>query len=197
MERSLRMVGFEITKPRTTLTALTLSMVMLLSAYTCTPAQVQNWMDILAKDLPIMVQMGLTIASLTGVLGVKEAPEVDAAITALGNEASTDLKLAQAAYDEYKATPTETNKQKVASIFQTIRDKLPELLIAAHVKNPDLLQRLTSGIGLITGMASTILEMLTPALGAKKGVTRTLPSPDALKQQWDTLVGVPLAEAHQ
>lgn len=184
-------LGIEVTRPKTTMIAVVMSMVMLMSGFAC---NVQQWTNILQQDLPILIQMAAAIAQIVPLFGVNVSTEDTQAITAIGDEATKDLQLLQTAYSQYQSSPTADNKQKIEAIMQTILKNLPALLQAVHVKDEKLLARVTAGVGLIVGTVNTILSLISPptAQTAKVSAKASVPTASALKAQWAQQVGVPL-----
>ena len=188
--QALRLAGVEITNPKSTVTALALTVVMFASGFSCNQQDAQKWLDILKQDLPVIIQMALGIAQIVTVVGAKETSDVDA-VTKIGDEATNDLQTAQKWFDAYQQSPTADNKQKVEAALAATVTNLPELLAAAHIKNEKLLAQLKLAIAQIVNVAKMMLSFIpnpTTAAGkaahATKGAAKTPPTADDLRGQW-------------
>jgi|SRR5580765_91698 len=191
-------LGFEVTKPKTTLVALTLVMTVLLSGYAC---NAQTWLKILADDLPVLIQMASTIAQLVVQFGGSSDPEVQQKIQEIGSEAVKDSQLVQKLYEDYEKNPSDSSRQQLEAALGTIATNLPDLLTAAHIKDPALLQKVSAAVNLIVSTVNTILALM-PSVTTKAGqeAKAKVGHPTArngaeLRKAWQEQVGVPLVEA--
>jgi len=102
-------------------------------------------------DLPVLTQMALNIAALVATLqsGKQLTPAEVQAIRNISAEASKDLTLLQALYNQYQANPSPDTLQKVEGLIQDINQNLPALLQAAHINNPALSTRIMAAVNLI------------------------------------------------
>src|SRR5438046_8071427 len=102
-----------------------------------------EWIKVALADLPVLTQMALNIASLVAALqmGKQVSPNEAAAIQNISAEATKDLNLLQALYDQYKSNPDKAILAKIQSVIGDINQNLPALLQAAHITNPTLFAR--------------------------------------------------------
>jgi len=170
---------------------LALSLSISLAATGCTA----EWIKIALTDLPVLTQMALNIASLVAALqmGKQVSPSEAAAIQNISAEASKDLNLLQALYDQYKANPDKGTLAKIQSVIGDINQNLPALLQAAHISNPTLSARVMAAVSLIlstvTNFASLMPQPAAPSIAARQArATRAVPHAKDLKKQWNVQV---------
>lgn len=155
-----------------------------------TTACTADWIKIALADLPILIQMGINIATLIG--GSKLTQHDIDGINAISVEAQKDLRLMQTLYDDYKASPTPDKLAKIQAVMAEINTNLPALLVAAHIKDAELSQRIGAAVGLILSTVQSFAQLM-PSANNPKGmkVERNaqgkvaLPSPEQLKKQWN------------
>jgi hypothetical protein len=154
-----------------------------------------QWISVALADLPVLTQMALNIATLVATLqsGKQLSPAEAAAIQNISTEASKDLNLLQALYNEYQANPSGGTIQKMENVISDINQNLPALLQAAHISDPTLAARVAAGVNLIlttvTSFAQLIPQPSTPAVQAMKAQSKlSLRSPKDLKKQWNKQV---------
>lgn len=154
------------------------------------PAQ---WLNTIGEYLPVAIQIAQSIISLIGVFAPASAPDDQAAVRRIGDEATKDLKLLQTLYDQYKASPSPDTKAAIETALADITTNLPALLEAAHIKNEALLQRVTASVNIIMTVADIIIAQIpvdNPQLKARKAQKKATPplSPKAVKAEWDAKV---------
>jgi len=175
--------------------ALTLSIVLLSTGCTA------QWIAIALADLPVLTQMALNIGTIVATLqsGKQISPQDAAAIQNISAEASKDLNLLAALYDDYKTNPSAGALAKIQSVIRDISGNLPALLQAAHIGDPVLSARVAAAINLILTTVSSFAQLIPVGSSAtQRAVTmkRTiflqqrpaLPSPAQLRQQWNQQV---------
>jgi hypothetical protein len=116
-----------------------------------------------------------------------------AAIQNISAQASRDLNLLAALYNDYEANPSANTIQKIESAITDINQNLPSLLQAAHISDPVLSARVAAGINLIlTTVASfaTLIPQTSGMMTAQKHAGRnvTIPQASELKKQWNQQV---------
>src|SRR2546425_4208480 len=124
-----------------------------------------QWIRVALADLPVLTQMALNIASLVATLqsGKQISPAEAAAIQNILTEASKDLNLLQALYNEYKANPSANTIQQIENVIGDVNQNLPSLLQAAHISNPTLAARITAGGDLILTPRNSFASLVPPA----------------------------------
>jgi hypothetical protein len=159
------------------------------------PAARAEWIKIALADLPVLTQMALNIASLVAALqmGKQVNPSEAAAIQNVSAEASKDLNLLLALYEQYKAKPDKGTLAKIQSVIGDINQNLPALLQAAHISDPALSAKVTAAVNLIlstvTSFASLIPQPPAPSIAASRTATNaTVPHARDLKKQWNAEV---------
>ncbi|OLE56605.1 MAG: hypothetical protein AUG13_07990 [Chloroflexi bacterium 13_1_20CM_2_59_7] len=158
-----------------------------------------QWIRVALADLPVLTQMALNIASLVATLqsGKQISPAEAAAIQNISTEASKDLNLLQALYNEYKANPNANTIQQIENVIGDINQNLPSLLQAAHISNPTLAARITAGVNLILTTVSSFASLIPPAPPVPSTSQRTarrnvaIPHAKDLKKEWNQQVCAP------
>jgi hypothetical protein len=187
MENVMTWSGMEITFPKRTILASVLAVVMAFTACTA------SWVNVALADMPVILQIALSIAQLVGAVGGTASPAELAAITAISNEGSKDLTLLQTLYNEYKANPNATTLASIQSTIATIQKNLPALLAAAHIKDTDLLARVTAAVNLIIVTVNSFAALLPVSSSSMKASRRAakateVPTPASLKANWRDVV---------
>jgi len=172
-------------------TVLAVVLCLSLAATGCTA----EWIKVALADLPVLTQMALNIASLVAALqmGKQVSPNEAAAIQNISAEATKDLNLLQALYDQYKANPDKGTLAKIQSVIGDINQNLPALLQAAHISDPTLSARVTAAVNLIlstvTSFASLLPQSAAPTVVARRVPARTaVPHAKDLKMRWNAQV---------
>lgn len=151
-----------------------------------------SWINTIGQYLPVAIQIATSIVQLIGVFGSAQTSAQDqAAVQAIGQEATKDWQLLQTLYQQYQATPSPTTQAQIENILQVITSNLPAELAAAHIKDPNLLNSVTAAVNLLVTVADTIIAQLpvkSPQLKARKSAVTNKLSPSAVKQQWNVLV---------
>jgi len=177
-------------------------LVMLLSLSLLATGCSAQWISVALTDLPVLVQMALNIGTLVTTLqsgnqlSSSEATEVQN----IANEASRDLNLLQALYNEYKANPSPTTIQKIQSAIVDINQNLPALLQAAHVGDPVLSARITAAVNLILTTVNSFATLIPQSAGSVMAPTVAqkpvaVPHASDLKKQWNQQVCGPSGRA--
>jgi len=159
-----------------------------------------QWIRVALADLPVLTQMALNIASLVATLqsGKQISPAEAAAIQNISTEASKDLNLLQALYNEYKANPSTNTIQQIENVIGDINQNLPSLLQAAHISNPTLAARITAGVNLILTTVSSFASLIPPAPSTAQRTARrnvAIPHAKDLKKEWNQQVCAPTGNA--
>lgn len=159
-----------------------------------------QWISVALADLPVLTQMALNIASLVATLqsGKQISPAEAAAIQNISTEASKDLNLLQALYNEYKANPSANTIQQIENVIGDINQNLPSLLQAAHISNPTLAARITAGVNLILTTVSSFASLIPPAPSTAQRTARrnvAIPHAKDLKKEWNQQVCAPTGNA--
>ncbi len=159
-----------------------------------------QWIRVALADLPVLTQMALNIASLVATLqsGKQISPAEAAAIQNISTEASKDLNLLQALYNEYKTNPSANTIQQIENVIGDINQNLPSLLQAAHISNPTLAARITAGVNLILTTVSSFASLIPPAPSTAQRTARrnvAIPHAKDLKKEWNQQVCAPTGNA--
>jgi hypothetical protein len=162
-----------------------------------------QWINIALQDLPVLTQMALNIATLAATLASgNQASTADVAVIQnISAQASRDLSLLQTLYNEYKANPNSSTRQKIQNVISDLNQNLPALLGAAHISSATLTARVTAAVNLILTTVNSFASLIpqstipqpTPATSQKAKVS--LPRPTDLKRQWNQQVCVPSGDA--
>ncbi len=162
-----------------------------------------RWISVALADLPVLTQMALNLAALVATLqtGKQLSPAEAMAIQNISAEASKDLTLLQALYNQYKANPNLDTLQKIESLIQDTSQNLPALLQAAHISDPALSARITAAVNLILTTVNSFASLIPRALSSSTAMSRTagqnavVPHPRDLKKQWNQQVCAPSGNA--
>jgi hypothetical protein len=161
-----------------------------------------QWISIALADLPVLTQMALNIGTIVTTLqSGKQISSADAtAIQNISAQASKDLNLLAALYNEYKANPSASALQKIQSVIADINQNLPALFQAAHIGDPVLSARIGAAVNLIlTTVASfaALMPQTSAKLTAQKMTHQQVAIPKAsdLKKQWNQQVCGPTSNA--
>jgi len=161
-----------------------------------------QWISIALADLPVLTQMALNIGTIVTTLqSGKQISSADAtAIQNMSAQASKDLNLLEALYNEYKANPSANALQKIQSVIADINLNLPALLQAAHIGDPVLSARIAAAVNLIlTTVASfAVLIPQTSARPMAQKMNRqqaAIPKASDLKKQWNQQVCGPASNS--
>jgi hypothetical protein len=188
MTSSSNSIPNTISKSKTVL-AIVLSISLLATG--CSP----QWISVALADLPVLVQMALNIGTIVTTLqsGSQISSADAAAIQNISAQASKDLNLMAALYNDYKSNPSASALQKIQSVIADINQSLPALLQAAHIGDPVLSARIAAGVNLIlTTVASfaALIPQSSTQLTAQKTAHQkvALPKASDLKKQWNLQV---------
>jgi hypothetical protein len=161
-----------------------------------------QWIGIALADLPVLVQIALNLGTIVTTLqSGKQVTAADAAVIQnISAQASKDLNLLQALYNEYKANPSASALQKIQSAIAEISQNLPALLQAAHIADPVLSARVAAGVNLILTTVASFAALIprTSALPAVQRVAHhqaALPKASDLKKQWNQQVCGPTSSS--
>ena len=144
-------------------TVLALLLAISLMATGCTA----QWISVALADLPVLVQMSLNIGTMVTTLqsGQPLSPADAAAIQNISADATKDLNLLQALYNDYKANPNASTIQKIQATIADINLNLPALLRAAHVADATLSARITAGVNLILTTVNSFATLMPQTTG--------------------------------
>ena len=177
-------------RPKTVVAAL---LAVLLFATGCS----SQWISVALADLPVLVQMALNIGTVVTTLqsGQQLSAADTQAIQNISNEASKDLNLLQALYNDYQSKASTATIQKIQGVIADINTSLPALLQAAHVSNASLSVRITAAVNLILATVNSFAALIPatgpPTMAAKAAVVHqkiALPAAKDLKKQWNEQV---------
>jgi hypothetical protein len=161
-----------------------------------------QWLSIALADLPALTQMALNIGTIVTTLeSGKQVSSADAsAIQNISAQASKDLNLLTALYNDYKANPTASALQKIQNVIADINQNLPALLQAAHIGDPVLSARINAAVNLILTTVASFAALVPQTAGrssAQKIATQAIAIPKAseLKKQWNQQVCGPAANS--
>jgi len=169
-------------------------LVILLSISLLATGCTAQWISVALADLPVLIQMALNIGTLVTTLqSGQQLSAADAtAIQNIAAEASKDLNLLRTLYDDYEASPSAGNLQKIQGVISDINQNLPALLQAAHVGDPVLATRVTAAVNLILTTVNSFAVLIPQSQAAvsaqmtqRKAV---IPHPKDLKKQWNQQV---------
>ncbi len=170
---------------------LSLSLVLAMATAACS----SQWINVALTDLPVLAQMALNIAALSATMQGKPMSSGDAsAIQGISSEATKDLTLLKALFNDYKAQPSQTGLQKINDAIGVLQSNLPAVLNAAHISDPLVSQRVTAGVSLILTTVESFAALMPssqPAnVHAQMAPRAKLPVPTAsqLKQSWNQQV---------
>ena len=135
-----------------------------------------QWISVALADLPVLTQMALNLAALVATLqtGKQLSPAEALAIQNISAQASKDLNLLEALYNEYKANPSASALQKIQSVIADINQSLPALLQAAHLGDPVLSARIAAGVNLILTTVASFAALI-PQTSARPTADRSSP----------------------
>jgi hypothetical protein len=173
-------------------------LVALLSVSLLATACSAEWINVALADLPVLVQMALNIGTVVTTLqSGQQLSEADAAlIQNISNEASRDLNLLEALYNDYKSNGSAATLQKIQGVISDINTNLPALLRAAHIKDATLSMRVTAAVNLILATVSSFAALI-PGSGTISANAQTakaksaIPHAADLKKQWNQQVCTP------
>jgi hypothetical protein len=158
-----------------------------------------QWISIALADLPVLVQMALNIGTIVTTLeSGKQISSADAAaIQNISAQASKDLNLLEALYNEYKANPSASALQKIQSVIADLNQNLPALLQAAHIGDPVLEARIAAAVNLILTTSASFAALIpqtSARLTAQKSTRQpaSIPKASDLKKQWNQQVCGPI-----
>lgn len=182
------------TKLRVSATALILATVMTLSACWFKA----QWITTAEQDLPILINMAESIASLIALTKTVQTPTASevAAIQHIGDVATQGLQAIYASYQSYTSANATTTIAQIQAACGALTANLKDLLAAAQIKDQMLLNRVTAAVTIIVSTVETFLSLVPQSKALAKRVSKAalsaLPSPSALKQAWAVQVGTPL-----
>jgi len=157
-----------------------------------------QWISVALADLPVLVQMALNIGTVVTTLqsGQQLSAADAAAIQNISNEASKDLNLLQALYNDYQANANTATIQKIQGVIADINTNLPALLQAAHISDAALSVRITAAVNLILATVNSFASLIpaSSATAVQAQMTRqkvAVPHAADLKKQWNQQVCAP------
>lgn len=142
--------------------------------------------DQVLSDIDVALQ---TAASLETALGAV-SPADAAILQLLTGIATTGLNVIQTDYDEWSKNPGTTTLQKIQNAIAVLRSNLAAEFSALHISDPNVVQRVTAWVNLLTSILGAILSAVgggvtTPAMTR---VDLVLPSPELLAARWQSEV---------
>jgi hypothetical protein len=158
-----------------------------------------SWINVALNDLPVLTEMALNIDSIVGALqsGQQVDPSDAAAIQNLSAEASKDLQLLQAAYNQYKSTPTPTLLAKINASAAALTTNLPALLTASHIKDSVLATRVSAAVELIVSTVETFAALIpNSSTTARAAKNLKVPNAKELRDRWNKEVVGPSGDEH-
>lgn len=158
-----------------------------------------QWISVAIADLPVLTQMALNVGTLVTTLesGHQLSASDASTVQNISQQASKDLNLLQALYNEYKANPGTATIQKIQNAIGDLNQNLPALLQAAHISDPTLSARVAAAVNLILTTVASFSQLLPAMPGmamakksggpaaAKRG---SIPTAADLKKQWNQQV---------
>jgi hypothetical protein len=160
-----------------------------------------KWIGVALADLPALLQMALNIGTVVTTLesGKQISSVESAAIQNISTEASNDLNLLQALYNQYKTAPSASTLQKIQSAIADMNQSLPALLQASHVSDPVLSTRIAAAVNLIlttvNSFAALLPQAATPVQARSAAASTIIPHAEDLKKQWNRQVCGPSGTA--
>ena len=113
----------------------------------------------------------------------------------ISTQASKDLNLLQALYNQYKTAPSASTLQKIQNAIADMDQNLPALLQASHVADPVVAARITAGVNLILSTVDSfaaLLPQVSAPMRAQVAHGKTsIPHAQDLKKQWNQQVCAP------
>jgi hypothetical protein len=131
-----------------------------------------SWISVALADLPVLTQMALNIGTLVSTLQSGKAISASdaSAISNISSQASKDLNLLSALYNDYQKSPGPSGLAQIQGVIADINQNLPALLQAAHIGDPVLSARVSAGVNLILATVASFAALL-PSSAAAKSVT--------------------------
>lgn len=154
-----------------------------------------QWISVALADLPVLVQMALNLGTVVTTLqsGQQLSASDAQAIQNISNEASKDLNLLQALYNDYQSSASTATIQKIQGVIADINTNLAALLQAAHISNAALSVRITAAVNLILATVNSFASLIPstgpPTMRAQIAQRKpALPKAKDLKRQWNEQV---------
>ncbi len=161
-----------------------------------------QWITVALADLPVLTQMALNIGTIITTLqaGQQISSADAAAIQNISAQASKDLNLLGALYNEYKASPSATALQKIQSVIADINQNLPALFQAAHIGDPVLEARVAAAVNLILTTVASFAALMPqtsvrPTAQKASSQQAAIPKASDLKKQWNQQVCGPTSSS--
>ncbi len=178
-----------------------IALIILLSAVVLATGCSADWIKVALADLPILTQMALNIGTVVTSLqsGEQLSPAEAAAIQNISTQASKDLNLLQALYNDYQQNPNAGTIQKIQDAITDLNQNLPALLQSTHISNPVMSSKIAAAVSLIlTTVNSFALLMPKTSMQASAQISRpkpVLPQAADLKKQWNQHICGPSGNA--
>ena len=170
------------------------SLALVLAVSIATTACSPQWISIALKDLPVLTQMALNIATLAGTFSRQPNTADLASIQNVSTQASRDLNLLLTLYNEYKATPNSTTLGKITVAINGINQHLPALLESAHISDSLLVSRVAAAVNLIliaVNNFAALIPISDQAEARPRKAMAPLPTASDLKRSWNQQVCAP------
>jgi hypothetical protein len=181
------------------LTAMTLvPTLIVLTGWSCSSAQVQTWLTLAEKDLPIISQEAQNIANMS------DPTSSDAALIAqISTAAIATTKDVSDAIGAYKQNPSATTQQNIIAVIDKADADLPATLQSFPIKDQQtmtMVEAAVDGIILLVDVvaaqipAAASANMKGSEVAAKRSARlasanmTTIPTPSQIRQQWDANV---------
>jgi hypothetical protein len=174
---------------------------VLLSASMLATGCSTDWVKVALADLPILTQMALNIGTVVTSLqsGQQLSPAEAAAIQNISAQASKDLNLLQALYNDYQQNPNAGTMQEIQTAITDLNQNLPALLQATHISNPAISSRIAAAVNLILATVNSFaLLMPKTSMQVSAQISRpktALPHATDLKKQWNQQICGPSGNA--
>jgi hypothetical protein len=183
------------------LTAMTLvPTLIVLTGWSCSSTQVQTWLTLAEKDLPIISQEAQNIANMS------DPTSSDAALIAqISTVAIATTKDVSDAIGAYKQNPSATTQQNIIAVIDKADADLPATLQSFPIKDQQtmtMVEAAVDGIILLVDVVAVQIPAPVAASANSKGseiaakrsarLSRanisTIPTPSQIRQQWDANV---------
>jgi hypothetical protein len=151
----------------------------------------QAWIDVAIQDIPVVLQIAVSILSIVQTArGVEDPAVVDLANSAAA-QAKTDLETLKTLVADYQAAAAVDKPNLVGKIDAALavaQQDLASVLTAFHVKNQNLQLTIATSVGLALSTLAAI-QALIPAQAAKVSRVAAKPiSPKELKRAFNSTV---------
>lgn len=174
-------LGIKVDRIGQTLLAITLVLTMFLTA--CS-------VDQMLADISILIETASAIGTAVGAVSPADA----AAIQVLSSTALLALNTIKTLYDTWRASGATTDLQKLQTALATLKTNLPQVLLAAHIVDPNAVAIVTKWVGLVISVVTSIIDALpqfvSGAVSTKKKMklAASMPTAKSIKARWNAEV---------